>query len=318
MEPVIWVLADDRAGNVNQALGVAEALGCEFVVKKIIYNDKGSWPNIIRNKTLLGIDTASSSELKSPWPDIILSAGRKTLPVASFIKRKSKNKSKIVQIMYPGFPSCGIDLMAVPMHDKINAGKNIVKTIGAPNRINKSSLAHQVEKWLQKFNYLPKPYVALLIGGDTKKGKFTAAHAYELANKVNLFFQDKDGSLLITNSRRTSPEVTKILKNEIRVKFYFHDFTGAAENPYFGYLAISDAIIASGDSISMCSEACSSGKPVYIYSPEDITPQKHRDFHNNLYKEGYAKPLSGVWSDWNYTPLEDANNIAKLIRKKLF
>ncbi len=36
-DKTIWVLADDRAGNNSQSLGVAEALGCETEVKKIRY-----------------------------------------------------------------------------------------------------------------------------------------------------------------------------------------------------------------------------------------------------------------------------------------
>ena len=34
----IWALTDDRTGNVNQVLGVAEALNMPFEEKKIVYN----------------------------------------------------------------------------------------------------------------------------------------------------------------------------------------------------------------------------------------------------------------------------------------
>lgn len=311
--PSVWVLADDRAGNVNQALGVAESLGLSFEVKDIYYNDLAKWPNIIRGRSLMGIDLAKSSKLDSPWPDIIISAGRKTAPVARYIKKVSMGRTKLVQIMWPGFPWRDFDIIAVPKHDDIPAGGRIINTIGAPNRITPKVLEKKGKKWHEKFDYLPSPKVALLVGGDTKKGKFTEDHARDLANKIDLFFGDKKGSLLITNSRRTSEEATEVLKKNIKTKFYFHDFHSTAENPYFGYLALADAIIASGDSISMCSEACSTGKPVYIYSPDDITPQKHQKFHKNLYAKGYAKPLSGRWEDFSYEPMDDAKKIADVI-----
>ncbi|PIR39835.1 MAG: nucleoside-diphosphate sugar epimerase [Alphaproteobacteria bacterium CG11_big_fil_rev_8_21_14_0_20_39_49] len=312
-KPVIWVLADDRAGNVNQVLGVAEAMGLPFEVKDVVYDEMGKWPNILRGSSLRGVDVEESSELKSPWPDIVLGAGRKTAPVARYIKKVSQGKTKAIQIMWPGFPYRHFDMIFVPQHDGIAAGGRIVNTVGSPNRINKDVLSKKKKKWEEAFSYMQDPFVALLVGGDTKKGKFTTAHAQELANKVNLFFQDKKGSLLVTNSRRTSEDAVQVLKKEIKVKFHYHDYYSTNENPYFGYLAISDAIIASGDSISMCSEACSSGKPVFIYAPESLTPDKHRRFHQNLYEKGCARPLTGKWEKWKYEPLDDTKRVASMI-----
>jgi mitochondrial fission protein ELM1 len=218
--------------------------------------------------------------------------------------------------MWPDFPHKQFDLIVVPEHDGIATDERIINTVGSHNRINQDVLDKTKEKWLERFAFLEQPYVALLVGGDTKKGKFTLNHAHELANKVNLFFQGKKGSLLITNSRRTSPECAEILKKEIKVKSHYHDYNSGDENPYFGYLAIADVIIASGDSISMCSEACSSGKPVFIYSPDSLTPDKHKQFHQNLYQKGCAKPLENEWVKWDYRPLDDTKTVAKIIRDK--
>lgn len=313
--PVIWVLADDRAGNVNQALGVAEALDIPFEVKQINYTKSARLPNIIRGASLMGIDLAKTSELDSPWPDIVIAAGRKTAPVARYIKKISGGKTKLVQLMWPGFPHGDFDLIATPKHDDIAPGGRVINTIGAPNRITQKILDSKREKWLKEFAHMPSPRIAVLIGGTTKKGKFTEEHAHDLVDKINLFMQEKGGSLLITNSRRTGEKPTEVIKHGIKCKFHFHDFHSSNENPYFGYLAISDAIIVSGDSISMCSEACSTGKPVYIYAPENITPDKHRNFHQNLYEKGYAKPLTGEKSRWKYTPLEDAKKLAEIIKE---
>jgi mitochondrial fission protein ELM1 len=317
-QPIIWALTDDRIGNVNQVLGVAESLGIPFERKEIRYNKHASLPNIIRGKTLLGIDLQNSTPLTPPWPDIVIAAGRKSAPVSRYIKHKSGGKTKLIQLMWPGFPSSDFDLIATPQHDKIKPGGNVINTIGAANRINSDVLRNHYDKWQEKFAHLPSPKVALLIGGNTKKGDFTGQHAYDLVNKIAQFFKDKPGSLLITNSRRTSEQTTKILQEGIKTENYFHDWRSGNENPFFGYLAVCDAIIASGDSVSMCSEACSTGKPVYIYTPENIPQEKYKQFHQNLYNAGYAKPLSGLWDDWNYTPLNDAKMIADLIKKKYF
>jgi len=209
-------------------------------------------------------------------------------------------------------------MIITPKHDENAPGGRIMNTIGAPNRITEKILNNKKKKWEEKFSYMNKPFVTLLVGGDTKKGAFTEEHSIDLANKISMFCNEREASLLITNSRRTSSEATEALKRELKTKFFFHDYHSTNENPYFGYLALSDAIIASGDSISMCSEACTTGKHVYIYAPENITPEKHQRFHKNLYDKGYAKPLTGEWFDWDYEPLNDAQKVAKIIRDNYF
>lgn len=313
-KPVIWVLADDRAGNSNQAIGVAERLGTDFEIKTIRYNKSGRLHNLIRGRSLLGVDLANSSPLSAPWPDIVIGAGRKTAPISRFIKKQSGGKTHLVHLMLPGFPDGDFDLIFTPKHDNIKNNDKYISSIGAPNRITPGILAQHKAKWEEKFAHLPSSKIALLIGGNTKKGEFTAAHARDLISKISAFIEGK--GLLITNSRRTSEEVTQILKDEIKNPAYFHDVRSGGENPYFGYLANADLIITSGDSISMCSESCSTGKPVYIYAPENITPQKHQNFHKNLYETGYASPLTGIWQEHNYTPLDDAGFIAGIIKNK--
>ena len=102
MKSRVWVLADDRAGNVNQLLGVAEALGWSYERKDIKYSKLIKLPNFLLGGTMLGIDKDSRKSLKAPWPEVVLSAGRRSFPVARAIKRLSHNKTKIIQLMHPG------------------------------------------------------------------------------------------------------------------------------------------------------------------------------------------------------------------------
>lgn len=316
VKPTIWILADERAGNNNQAIGVAEALGFPFEIKQLVYNKCARLPNFIRGASLRGIDPEKSATLAPDWPDMVFSAGRKTAPVARYIKKQSGSKTRLIHFMWPGFPAGDFDLIAVPEHDNIPQKGNVVLTTGAPNRVNAAMLQEAREKWLSQFAYLPAPRIALLLGGSTKKNTFTEQHAYDLAKKASIFMSGKRGSFLVTTSRRTSDEAARVLKHNLRAKFYFHNYKTGGENPFLGFLAVCDAIIVSGDSISMCSEACSTGKPVYIYAPDDLIPEKHQRFVKNLYAHNNAKPLGRELSTWKYTPLEDTAKIAALIREK--
>ena len=55
------MLADDRPGNVNQALAVAEALGWPFTVKAIRYRTLARLPDLLLGASTLGLTAASRS-----------------------------------------------------------------------------------------------------------------------------------------------------------------------------------------------------------------------------------------------------------------
>ena len=74
----VWVLADDRAGNVNQLLGVAEALGYPYERKEIRYNHFVRLPNGVRGRTFIGLSSEYRKDLMHHFPDIVLSAGRRS------------------------------------------------------------------------------------------------------------------------------------------------------------------------------------------------------------------------------------------------
>lgn len=326
--PLIWALVDGRPGNNSQILGVCEALGVPFVIKNIHYNKLGRIPNIFKGKTLLGITKAAKKEICPPWPDIVISVARKMESTALYIKKHSP-KTKLVHIQKPDLPFHHFDIIAMPEHDlkgdggnrkpesffKGEHGSKIIITPGAPNRITEKLLLEAKEKWETKFGDLLHPRIAVLVGGDNKLNKFTDAHAEDLADKVNKLLEESGGgSLMVTTSRRTPPEAINILKEKLSSPKFFYDFRDGGENPYTGLLACADVIIPSGDSVSMCSESCTTGKPVYIYSPKGLTSKKHDRFIETIIAKGYARALGASRETWSYTPLDDSKAIADFIR----
>ena len=121
MKKTLWVLLDDRRGSVGQARGIMEALGDNVTIieKQIVYSKMACLPNWIRGRSLLGVDAKKSCDIQSDFPDMILSTSRRTLPVARYVRKKSKNISKIVQLMYPseGVGLCDVEFFVVPSHD---------------------------------------------------------------------------------------------------------------------------------------------------------------------------------------------------------
>jgi len=312
MKTRVWVLADDRAGNVNQLLGVAEALGWPYEVKNIRYNGWIRLPNWLLGSTSLAIGTEYKKSLQAPWPDVVLSAGRRSFPVARAVKRLSGKKTKIIQLMNPGQSVARFaDLVVLPEHDKKTSGRNTFVVMGSPHRITQERLKDEKKHWERTLGRLQKPRIALVVGGSTKGKVFTEEMANELINAVAAL---KPGSVMTTTSRRTPENVVELLQKKLPKNQFFYRFGDKAENPYFGLLAWADAIVVTGDSMSMCSECCGTNKPVYIFAPNGMVSDKHARFHQTLYKKGYA---SDALTHKKIIPPKHPLNVAYDIAQKI-
>jgi len=327
--PLIWVLTDDRAGNVAQAVGVAEALGRPFVTKEIRYTPLARLPNILTGARLIGLTLESRTALTPPWPDVVIAAGRRTAPVARWIKRittTTAGKNVILaHMMNPGRSGADeFDLIAIPQHDCVvsngNAA-NILRTTGAAHRLTAERLKSAADIWTARIEDIPRPFIALIVGGATHRKPFPTALAADLGRKVATMAAQCGGSVLVASSRRTGPDAEQALLEAIPEPRKAFLWSGGGDNPYFGFLALADAIVVTGDSVSMCSEACATPGPVYIYAPDDMVAPKHARLHQQLYKLGLARPLDGRFEEWRHPPLNAAVDVARvledLIRKRL-
>ena len=318
----VLLLLDNRHGHRSQCIGVAEALGLPFQVMELDYNFISSLPNYLLGASFIGIKRPKVKFLTGPFPDIIISAGRRTAPVAQKLKKISNNFTKLVQIMVPTSTNLKLfDLIAVPSHDLVNESVKIVKIQGAPHRLFPQMQGSLQKKWLPYLSDIPTPRIALLVGGSTKNRIFSLKMANELADLSSNIARNTGGSLLIATSPRTGI-VAEYFINKITAPAKTFKWGNPGENPYQGFLALADAIIVTGDSMSMCSEACFSKKPVYIYAPRKLITQKHKRLHDELFSLGLAKPFSRstIYSkksflNWTHPPLNSAIKVASAIHK---
>ena len=139
------------------------------------------------------------------------------------------------------------------------------------------------------------------------------------------------GSVLLATSRRTGLAAEEALLEaapEPRWAFLWSQggerppsiksgaFTAPGDdNPYFGFLALADSIVVTGDSVSMCTEACATPGPVYIYAPEGMVAPKHARLHLELYAQGFARPFAEElrFKDWRHPPLNPAGDVARAV-----
>lgn len=209
-----------------------------------------------------------------------------------------------------------VDLIVVPEHDHAPDGENIVKTLAPLHAVTPEALTIARAEWEPQLAHLPRPFIGLVIGGKTKLGDYSAAEWHQLISRASSLVGE--GTLLITTSRRTPPEALEIFLPLLHTPYLLHRWDRDKDNPYLGILALADAIVVTGDSLSMCAEACVPGVPVFIYTSRHVAPPKHLALHKALYQRGLAHPLdANAMLDWKPTAVvSDAENVANAIRTR--
>ncbi len=318
----IWILADGRPGTVSQSIGLAEEIGFDYKIINITYNFFVKIPNCFFSDSLLRLSSSSRKKFENLdyLPSLVISAGRRSSPIALFLKKKSENKTKIIQIMNPNLDFSKFDFVILPKHDEADETKhpNVITTIGALTKVRENVVISEQKKFAAEFDEIKKPKIALLLGGSSNKTKFEKESAIKLAKISSEFTKNMGATLLILNSRRTSDELTNAVKSSLDCDFKFFDWKEVRENnPYLAILGYADFFIITGDSVSMISECCSTGKPVYIFDEKEISSPKHRRFHSSLFEKNYARDLTKTSEKLeNFFPekLQETKRVASLIK----
>jgi len=316
----VWVLADPRAGTAAQALGIADRLGLPFSVKHLLWTPLSRLPNLLPMGSLVGLAPEARASLAPPWPRLVIAAGRRAAPVALWLKRRAG--VRLVHVMRPGVASGRFDLLVLPQHDRPRPASNVLEVIGVPNRVTAESLAEAAAAWAPRVAHLPRPRVALLVGGPVRAEGLAPVLARDLATRVAALALAAGGSVLATTSRRTGAAAEEALAEGLAAvphllhRFGSHRFGCPGCNPYLAFLGLAEAIVVTGDSVSMLSEACATDAPVFFWSPPGLAGPRHVRFHASLFAAGLAEPLGDTLKGESRERLDEAGRVVAEIRAR--
>lgn len=344
-EARVWVLDDPRVGTANQAIGIAERLGVPFRRVPMVWNNwtahlaglmprgslaglrqpsRGIAADLARSAAGVSLpagrlpDGAAPSGAVAARPELVISAGRRSGAVALWMKHQFG--CRLVHCMSPGLGGLlrysMFDLLVIPEHDRPAPAPNVMPVLGAPHRVSPLLLRQARAAWHERLSHLPRPRVALLVGGPPRSTGMPPAMAHTLAKQVARLTAGRGGAVLATTSRRTGKEATEAVSAGLSQCLHLiYRWGEPGENPYHGFLANADAIVVTADSVSMISEACASTAAVYIALPELASP-KQRMFAETLYQAGHARPLGNSVARWPRPPLDEAGRVAAEIRRR--
>lgn len=230
---------------------------------------------------------AGLDRLALPWPDLLVTCGRRSVPFSIAIRKASAGKTITVHIQDPLRSAADFDLIVALAHDPIATAPNVLKTVTAMHDVTAARLAAAAAEWEERLALLGHPLLGVAIGGPTRRSRFTLDNARALAR--SLLEKRRAGfGLAITPSRRT-PRAVRLLLEETFAddqRVFLWDLEG--DNPYLAILARADRLVVTGDSVSMVSEAIATGAPVEVF---DLGQGRHELFLDTLIERGLATRL---------------------------
>jgi mitochondrial fission protein ELM1 len=268
-KPLTWVMLGRKAGDNTQVTALAEELGWDYERKSILARPWELLTHLSLGVTLAGIDRARSSEIAPPWPDLVISAGRRNEPVARWIKQQSGGRTRLVHIGRPWAPLDSYELIVTTPQYFLPQADTIVHNQLPLHRLERRALEQEAQFVQQRLPHLPGPVIAVLVGGDSGRFVFTREKGKRLGQLADRLARESGGSLLLSNSPRTPQAVYDALLEELQVPHYAYHWHPDSDNPYRGFLGLADQFVVTGESMSMLGEAVAMGKPVHVFDMGD-------------------------------------------------
>jgi mitochondrial fission protein ELM1 len=266
VEPRVWVVLGDKPGDNAQVKAIEQALPWVSVHKHIKVLDRFILGKPKVGPTLYHIDRERSDPLEPPWPDLILTCGRRPANVALWIRQQSAGHTRIVLVGKPSSRPDDYDLVIYSAENQFPPLPNL-QAISLPlMRVDEAEVANAAGAWEPRFRDLPRPLIAFLVGGPTGPLVFNASTIRSLLDSIHRIIDETGGSAYVTTSRRTPPAVTAALHAGLPAGGRLFAWSAnATENPYRALLGLADGFVVTGDSISMMVEVIRLRKPLAIF-----------------------------------------------------
>lgn len=310
-----WIISPGQVGMKAQCRGLAEALGLAYEFRDVRFRFPFTWlpePALVGNP--FAKLHASSARVDPPWPDVAITLGSRCAPIGVAMKRASGGKVTALHVQRPALPVAWLDAVIAPWHDQVR-GENVIETHAALHHVTREKLDVARLEWTPAFAHLKRPLVAFLLGGSNGWRRYRMSDEAVAGIAAGIARLAASGcGIALTPSRRTDPSAAAALRTAaLAAGGYAWDGQGA--NPYLGLLACADAIVVTEDSVSMTSEALSTGKPVFVAA---LTGRSGRiaAFQAEMQRKGLTRPFDGAFATWSYDPPDDTARAARLLRAR--
>ena len=176
--PSSWILSEPYAGLQSQALGLAEAAGLTPSLRTL--HPRWPWHLVSAPRWPWPLRAVRQDALAGPPPGLILSCGGMAGSVAAALRAPDR---RTIHIQHPRMALHRFDLVVVNRHDEV-VGPNVIVTRTALHRVTPARLAAAADIWRPVFAHLPRPLVAVLVGGTNGRFRLDVPVADGLAGSA--------------------------------------------------------------------------------------------------------------------------------------
>jgi mitochondrial fission protein ELM1 len=257
--PRIWLLCGRKAGDNGQLEAVAAAVERSRVcsVERVDLDFVGHelLVTLLLGPSLRGLKAPLRARIAPPWPDVVLSAGRRNEPVARWIGRASGGRTRVVHVGRPWADPRRYDLVVTSPQYFLEPGRHgNVLTLPLPPVATPRSAPGTGP-------------LLLLLGGDSGSKQVDAGFVLHTLEAAQALARRRHTALRVTTSPRT-PLAAEAAAAErsaaLGAEFHgWHD-AGDAPNPYREWLADAGGVVVTADSMSMIAEAAALAVPLWI------------------------------------------------------
>lgn len=313
----ILAISDRHAGHWRQARALADALaGAQDTVADLIVQAKWPW-RWLAPYWIQGPKWAFAQPWHQVWhnpPALVVGCGRQAALATRLLRRRG---ATAIQILHPHLSPKAWDFLVVPEHDGL-AGETVLTLLGSLNPVDDTWLAQGREHFSQLAQF-PPPRVAVLLGGPTAQVPWSESMLLAYGQQLRQLVATR-GSLMITVSARTP---TSWMRSLARVlsghSCFYYDPASGQPNPYAGILGWADAVVVTGDSVNLVSEACATRVPVAVICADGARHRQQRFLTQLRQRQRVValdRLLDRAMAD-GWLPLRETASLAQTLRQRL-
>jgi len=271
--PTLWLILGDKLGDNRQVEIIADDLGWPGTVKRLRFLDQYAVKKPTFKPSLHHVDLEHSSALSPPWPDLVITVGRRPSMAALWVYERSGGKTKIVIVGRPIRRMNDFALVVASPQYRLPKRPNVIHLDFPLIRVDQTALNAAVDAWRTRLEGLARPITGVFVGGPTRPFVFTPESARDFIRRLDAT-AGANGTLFVSTSRRTPANVVEALAAHLPASAQLFKWEpDTDENPYLALLGLADRFVVTGDSTSMIVEVARLGKPLAIYPlPLTLSP----------------------------------------------
>jgi hypothetical protein len=259
----IWALLGARAGDNDQVIALAEAIGLPFETKQLNYNGfRRLGPRLLGRSLMSLTGRSRHAILDEPPPDLTISAGHRSVAAVRALRHRSGGRTRSIHVGFPRISPGHFDLVVATPQYPIPDHPNLLRV---PFALTTTATAAPNPSDMEMIAPLPAPRRLLIVGGPSLYWTIDMDVLLRTLSDMLDEARANGGSVLVTTSPRTPLDVRDQIAKHLGRSEVPTLLAEPKRSPgYTSLLAGADSIRVTADSVAMVSDAIWTAKPVAL------------------------------------------------------